>query len=262
VLKNTPLATVFFDAFAGTGDIPTESGGGLLHGLEDAEPFIEGSARRALGIDPPFSRYVFVEKSKRKANLLSELKEEFPALSSRIEIVPGDANREVERFCAETNWKRTRAVLFLDPFGNQVEWKTIETIAQTEAIDLWYLFPAHLGVNRQISAKGEFDASKAASLDRIFGTPKWREVFVTSSAEQNLFGEAQVRSQKDANVDSITRFMVGRMKSVFKGIVLDEWLPLGRNGSHWYSLLFACANASPKATDIAERLARAVMKRK
>ena len=80
VLKNTKLATVFFDAFAGTGEIPMEAGetGGLFQDVEEAEPFIEGSARRALGVDPPFSRYVFVEKSKRKAAQLERLRADFP----------------------------------------------------------------------------------------------------------------------------------------------------------------------------------------
>jgi hypothetical protein len=56
--------------------------------------------------------------------------------------------------------------------------------------------------------------------------------------------------------------MIRRMKEIFKGVVLDEWLPLGRAGSHWYSLLFACANPSFRATDVAGRIARAVMRRK
>jgi len=128
---------------------------------------------------------------------------------------------------------------------------------------IWqYLFPAHLGINRQISASGEFDASKASSLDRALGTSHWREEFVATIRSQNLWGEAQDISFKQATVDSVTRFMIKRMKRVFKGVVLDEWLPLGRGGSHWYSLLFACANPSAKATEIAERVARAVMKRK
>ena len=56
--------------------------------------------------------------------------------------------------------------------------------------------------------------------------------------------------------------MIERMKTIFQGIVLDEWLPLGRGGSHWYWLLFAGANPSRKANEIAERVARAVMIRK
>jgi three-Cys-motif partner protein len=261
VLKKTGLNTVFFDAFAGTGDIPMEELG-LFQDVEEAEPFIEGSARRALGINPPFSRYVFVEKSRRKAALLERLKEEFPLLAGRIEILTADANEAVEKFCRDTNWRRTRAVLFLDPFGNQVGWPTIEAVARTRAIDLWYLFPAHLGINRQISADGGFDSTKAASLDRVLGTSEWRNEFISRVSSQDLWGQPQEKAAKQATVDSITRYMIQRMKGQFKGLVLDEWLPLGRNGSHWYSLVFACSNDSPRAREIAERLARAVMKRK
>jgi len=262
VLRNTKLETAFFDAFAGTGDIPIEEIGGLFQDVEEAEPFMEGSARRALSVNPPFTKYFFVEKSRRKAALLETLKTEFPHLASRIQVEHEDANLAVERFCAETDWKRTRAVLFLDPFGNQVGWNTIEIIARTRAIDLWYLFPAHLGVNRQISASGQFDPGKAASLDRLLGTSDWRDAFIATVTQPDLWGEAHELSFKQATVDSITRYMIRRMKQIFKGVVLDEWLPLGRGGSHWYSLLFACANPSSAATEIAERIARAVMKRK
>jgi len=262
VLKNTNFTTVFFDAFAGTGEIPIEESGGLFQDVEEAEPFIEGSARRALSVRPPFSQYIFVERSRRKATLLEGLRTDFPHLSNRIQVERADANIAVDEFCNRTDWRRTRAVMFLDPFGNQVGWSTIESIAKTRAVDLWYLFPAHLGINRQISAAGEFDAHKAASLDKVLGTTEWRQEFVARISQQNLWGESEQISLKQSTVDSVTRFMIRRMKGVFKGLVLDEWLPLGRGGSHWYSLLFACANPSVKATDIAKRLARAVMTRK
>lgn len=261
VLKNTNFTTVFFDAFAGTGEIPIDEPGGLFQDVEEADPFIEGSARRALGVRPPFSRYIFVERSRRKAVLLQSLKSDFPYLSTRIHIERADANIAVEEFCNQTDWRRTRTVMFLDPFGNQVGWNTVEAIAKTKAIDLWYLFPAHLGINRQISASGEFDIHKAASLDKVLGTSEWREEFVARISRQNLWGEAEQISFKQSTVDSVTRFMIRRMKAVFKGLVLDEWLPLGRGGSHWYSLIFACANPSAKATEIAQRVARAVMTR-
>lgn len=262
VLKNTGLTTIFFDAFAGTGEIPLEQTGGLFQDVEEAEPFIEGSARRALAVNPPFSRYVFVEKSRRKAAQLERLRADFPNLADRIQIEHADANAPIQEFCRNTDWKRNRAVLFLDPFGNQVGWGALEVIAKTKAIDVWYLFPAHLGVNRQISSTAEFDTAKAASLDFVFGTSEWRAEFITTRTANDLWSGEQERLVKQATVDSITRFMIRRMKRVFRGVVLDEWLPLGRGGNHWYSLLFACSNPSEAATRIAERVARAVMRRK
>jgi three-Cys-motif partner protein len=67
-----------------------------------------------------------------------------------IQIRPGDANVEIQELCKK-DWSSHRAVLFLDPYGMQVEWKTIEAIAATKAIDLWLLFPLGIGVNRLLT---------------------------------------------------------------------------------------------------------------
>jgi len=34
-----------------------------------------------------------------------------------------------------------RGVIFLDPYGMEVSWETVEAIARTEALDCWYFFP-------------------------------------------------------------------------------------------------------------------------
>ena len=56
--------------------------------------------------------------------------------------------------------------------------------------------------------------------------------------------------------------MIERMKSVFGGRVLDTWLPLGRSGAHWYSLIFAWGNPSAKTGKIARDIAKHIMTRK
>lgn len=67
--------------------------------------------------------------------------------------------------------------------------------------------------------------------------------------------------EKIATPRSMTEFMIKCMKESFKGGVLKDWLPLGANGRHDYSLLFAWANPSLKAK-LAETLAAAVLKSK
>jgi three-Cys-motif partner protein len=261
-LKKHRFHTVFFDAFAGTGELPLKGDeAGMFADVEEVTS-ITGSARRALAISPPFSQYIFVEKMKGKISALEKLRSEFPHRAPNIVIKQADANDAIAEFCARTDWRRTRAVMFLDPFGNQVKWSAIEAIAKTKAIDLWYLFPAQLGVGRQISRSGEFDETKAASLDRLLGTTAWREEFIRRYSETDLWGNSSDQTLKQVTVDGITRFMIRRMKIVFKGGVLDEWLPLGRGGAHWYSLLFAWANPSKQAGDIAQRISQSLMKRK
>jgi three-Cys-motif partner protein len=220
---------------------------------------LEGSARRALHIHPPFTRYVFVEKMRGKAKELQQPSAEFPDLATRVEVIEGDANSELISFCNRTNWRSSRAVVFLDPFGNQVRWETIAAVAACP-IDLWYLFPSHLGVARQINRDGRVDDAKAESLDKIFGCQDWRSELVARAEVQDLFGRAEV-SIRQADSDAATRFMIQRMATVFNGRVLDKWLPLGKNGAQWYSLIFAWGNPSPRAGQIASRIAKHVMQR-
>jgi three-Cys-motif partner protein len=149
--------------------------------------------------------------------------------------------------------------MFLDPFGSQVKFSTIESIAKTEAIDLWYLFPAFLSVFRQISADGRMTKEQRESIERILGTVNWRETWIKTEVQKNLFGHQTVNS-KQVEIDDITRFMISRMKTVFDGRVLDNWLPLGKDGAHWYSLLFAWANPGEKAK-LAAKFANYVMTR-
>jgi three-Cys-motif partner protein len=101
----------------------------------------------------------------------------------------------LQKFCSERDWQSTRAVVFLDPYGNQVKWQTIEAIAATRAIDLWYLFPAGLGVHRQIAGDGTIDRTHEASLDELFGTRDWRTSFVEVKKEEDLFGSRDVASK-------------------------------------------------------------------
>jgi three-Cys-motif partner protein len=261
VMKKQKFVTVFFDAFAGTGELAARSEPPGLFDVEAEEQgLIEGSARRALRIDPGFDRYVFVERMKGKAAELDSLRHEFESFASRIDVVHGDANDAVMRFCATTDWRKTRAVMFLDPFGNQVSFETLRSIAGCP-IDLWYLFPAGIGVNRQIGNDGTVVPSAEPSLHRLFGTDDWREQFVRTESQPDLFGESDV-SIKHSSADAATRFMIGRMKTIFGGHVTDRWLPLGRAGAHWYSLIFACGNPNQRAWEIANRIANAILTRK
>ena len=261
VMKRQRFTTVFFDAFAGTGDLPSVSpSGSMFSEASDGANFIEGSARRALRVVPSFDRYVFVEQMKGKVEELLKLKTEFSELRSHIFVIQADANAAVTDFCARTNWTTTRSVLFLDPFGNQVSFSTLEVVARCN-IDLWYLFPAGIGVNRQISADGAIVTSAEQSLDRLYGTPDWRNVLIQHRSIPTLFGDV-VFSEKESTADVATRLMIERMKPIFHGHVLDRWLPLGRGGGHWYSLIFACGNPNQRAWEIGSRIAEAVMKRK
>ncbi len=266
-LSRQKFRLVYFDAFAGTGSVDIGASGresdqdNLLADVEDLEPIIDGSAKRALQIQSPFDQYVFVESSRRKVDSLSRLKDDFTGLSDRISIRHGDANDELVKFCRSVDWRNSRAVVFLDPYGSQAGWSTVCEIARTRAIDLWYLFPSFPCVYRQISDDGKMRPEQLASIERILGTKDWRSEWIATEQQEDLFGEITPKSSKQVSIDEITRYMITRMKSEFQGGVLDSWLPLGPMGRHWYSLLFACGNPSPAASTLARKLASHLMVR-
>ena len=149
-------------------------------------------------------------------------------------------------------------MVFLDPFGSQVGWRSLEALAATNHVDLWYLFPAGLSVNRQISSKGRYTPEQERSLNRLFGPHNWRNRLVKTETSADLFGPLE-KSRKSATINDITRFMIECMEQIFAGDVRKEWLPLGRDGAHWYSLVFAMANSSGAARKIGHEVAKHIM---
>lgn len=131
IMNKHPFKFAYIDAFAGTGyrelGRENEQQGYLYPELVDAdfEEYADGSARIALQIKPEFSKYIFIEKTKRRFDQLENLKKHFPGKANKLIIINADANSYITDLCTNYNWKKHRAVMFLDPFGMQVTWDTI-----------------------------------------------------------------------------------------------------------------------------------------
>ncbi len=260
VMKNQDFfETIYIDAFAGSGELPTDYEAPLFDGIADFEEIILGSAIRAVQLSRKFSQYIFIDDNAAKAAELEERLKPYRKPGDNIRIVVGDANSEIAKLIPKLSQPNVRAVVFLDPFGNQVGWHTLEALARTRHVDLWYLFPAMLGVYRQVrNSDAKMTPEQVSSLDRLFGPNNWKEAFIETKHEQDLFGDV-VKEQKIADVQDITRFKIKCMKKIFKGGVSDYWLPLGRKRAHWYSLLFAMANPSLPAVSAGHAIAKAIL---
>ena len=263
-LKNTPFNLIYIDAFAGTGyrkiksiDSQQELMFPDLAG-EDAEAFHAGSATIALETSPRFAEYYFIEQSAKKCAELEKLKEEFPDKAKDIHILNEDANSALMRVC-DDSWKRRnlRAVLFLDPFGMNVSWQTIEAIAKTEAIDMWYLFPFGVGVNRLLTKDGVIPEAWQKTLDNIFGCSDWKEHFYKTEVRQGLLWDEEVTT-KIGDFQQIADYFVKRLDSIFAGVAKKP-LPLYNSRKNpLYLLCFACGNK--KGAPIALRIAENILK--
>lgn len=254
-LKYTTFTRIYIDAFAGSGDFHIESPDAPLLENERRPDVHAGSARRALAVNPPFHKLYFVDMDLENVQALQKLADADEA--GRAIVSPGDANQEVARICAETDWRKTRGVLFLDPYGNEVEWGTLENIARSTKLDVWYLFPlAGIFRNAPIN-KGKLTADKSASISKILGTTDWEKAFYSAPEQDqtSLFSMPEQSLQRTLNVDGIEAFVKTRLETVFH-LVLGPKRLLGPRKAPLFSLFFAMSNKSEKATALARRILR------
>jgi three-Cys-motif partner protein len=167
----------------------------------------------------------------------------------------GDANTVLTDLCLNRRWSRHRAVLFLDPYGMQVDWQTIEAVAATKAIDMWLLFPLGVAVNRLLRKDGQIPDAWAARLDSLFGTETWRQTFYAASEQGDLFEEG-LCATKTADFDAIGAFFVERLKTVFPGVADRPLALCNSKNVPLYLLCFAAANekGAPTAVKIAQNI--------
>ena len=262
-LKNKPFTRVYVDAFAGTGYRELRQREYHMPHLfedvmqEDAQRFLKGSATRALEVKPGFHRYLFIEIDSAKAAELEKLKVKYPNQADRIQVVCDDANKAVADYCARENWRSVRAVMFLDPFATQVRWATIQKVAATKAVDLWYLFPL-MAVNRLLAR----NPTKACRdrLDEILGGREWLPAFY-GHRRRGFFPDPEGGVAKACNMQGIGDYFRSLLAGVFAGVASTRCVLENRRGSPLFQLFFAVGNPKPQAKDLALRIAEHLLKK-
>jgi three-Cys-motif partner protein len=262
ILSKYGYSYFYVDAFAGTGyrelkDFDDQQSL-LLPELADIEPqeFLRGSARIALECKPAFQKYIFIEKDEEKlAELKTRLCTQFPEKIEKMKFIPGDANVEIRKLC-RNDWRSNRAVLFLDPFGMQVTWPTIEAIAKTKAIDLWILFPLGVAVNRMLTRDGKINEKWKSKLDEIFGSADWYNEFYEANPQIGLFAEAN-EMRKTADFSVIQDYYVNRLRTIFPHVAENPLQLYNSRNIPLYTLFFAAGN--PKGGKTAVKIAQDIM---
>ena len=253
----------YFDAFAGTGERTIRlsgSAGDLIS--EPVEERIErrrGSARLALDTSPPFDRCIFMEQKKRHWRALEALCAEPKYAPRQTYVVRGDANRAIQDHIHSVNWKKTRAVMFLDPYGMNVEWQTLEAIRQTEAIDLWYLVSLS-GLYRQATHRASaLDEKKRAALTRMLGTSAWETAWYQEERQGSLLPLLDREdSRRTASLARIEAFVLQRLRGLFPTVLEPVQLRNDRNAP-MFSLFFAMSNPSAAAAAVAKPIAQHIL---
>ena len=214
----------------------------------------KGSPLIALEVqDKPFDRLMFVDKDPSSVNSLWDVQKHFP--DREVKVVYGDANAEIPRFCDALE-PLDRAVVFLDPYATQVDWQTIEAIANTKQIDCWILFP-RMAIARMMPVENEPSPELRLQLDRIFGGRQyWQDIY--SQAMQMSLLQEEPKQERLHGSDHIAMSYLNRMKSVFTSTASVRRTFRNSKGSPIFELFFAAGNAkgAPTAVRIAEDILR------
>lgn len=175
----------YIDAFAGTGKPRAR----------DEERYVDGSPRVALNLQYPFHSYTFIEKTPWRVQRLRELQAEFP--QQKIRILEGDCNQIITtEITPNIRYERfNRGLIFLDPFGMDIEWSTLKQIAETRALEVFINFPV-MALNRTVLPNNPYTLTDAQieRMNRFWGSTEWREDIYEEVP--TLFGTIEMKAQR------------------------------------------------------------------
>ena len=217
----------YIDGFAGTGKPKTR----------DEQQYVDGSPRVALELPNPFTKYHFIESSDWRIKKLEWLQKEFP--NQQVEIYPGDCNDLLRRKIVPDLPMKSfkRALAFLDPFGMELEWSTLEEVARVETIEVFLNFPV-MAINRNVRRRRKENISPAMreQMHRFWGTEWEAELY---EEEQTLFGPKTIRI-KQSGKELGERFQ-NRLKEIFPHSTVPVLMTNSTNAP-LYCLVFAGHN--------------------
>jgi three-Cys-motif partner protein len=248
ILKQNPFwKTIYFDGFAGSGtkEIKTE----LYQQLkitEEEERIYKGAAERVLTLedDLNFDYYYFIDKKQSSLDKLkAKLNSKFDLSNRHIEYRLGDANIWISQLAKALKTNKYAALVFLDPFGMQIDWESIAELKGTRS-DVWILVPTGVIVNRLLDKAGEL--KYIDKLESFFGLKEEeiKRLFYKQEIKQTLFGEEEYISKISKPIEKISKLYVEQMKTIWKYVTEKPLRLDNRNGVPIFHFVFASNNQS------------------
>jgi three-Cys-motif partner protein len=220
----------YIDAFAGGGEFVAK---------EDQERLIPGSPMNALNVPNKFTEYHFIDIEKSKIERLKELTADRPEKKS-IHFYVGDANQVlckkiVPKF-PYSSFKQ--ALCILDPYGVDIEWATIASLAPIKTMDVFINFPL-MDINRNAALKKleTADPQQGSRLTKIWGDESWKQL---AYDEQGGLFNASVLIKKIRGNETLKQGFRERLKKKAGfSCVPDPILMTNTVGGPLYFLFFA-----------------------
>lgn len=254
---NSFWKTIYFDGFAGSGEVQKRNNKELIEQLcliEDEQNVYRGAAERVVGLDKKFSFYYFIEKNdSAREKLKVKLIEKSPNLESCLVFKESDCNSQLNELASVLQKSRKYAsLIFLDPFGMQIDWSTIAKLEGTRS-DIWILIPTGVIVNRLLDKKGEM--KNINKLESFFGLPKEEilKEFYSVRNELTLFGDINETVTKVMDpINKISRLYAKNLASIWDFVTPSPLRLTNSNNVPIFHFIFASNNKN--AVKIAQQI--------
>jgi len=197
ILRSTFPEYYFIDAFASSGFCKKRKTRELIYG----SPLI------ALNIQPPFTKYFFIELNKNKADCLeSERKNNYSNLDAKIKN--GDCNIIIDSILSYIN-DSIPFIALLDPQAGDLYWETIHKISQKKKVEVLINFPFGMAIRRYMPlTKGKnITKNMKNKLNRIFGDDNWEKIYLERKKNTAALVEA-FALWKENNPDSNLKLLL------------------------------------------------------
>jgi len=254
IIEKHPFNTIYFDAFAGSGErIKQTELYNQLSILNEDEHVYKGAAERVISLNKKFDWYYFIEKDvKSRDNLEKKLCEIAPDLQDRCVFRQEDCNLQLLELAKASKKHDLASLIFLDPFGMQIDWNSIEELKNTRS-DIWILIPTGVIVNRLLDRKGEL--KHINKLESFFGLTEKeiREEFYEKEVQKTLFGEENEIIKKVINpINKIANLYIKNLGNIWKYVTPTPLRLNNSKGSPIFHFVFASNNSS--AVKIAQQI--------
>jgi len=239
--KYPQFKTLYFDGFAGSGDIYKDN-------KVDID-VVKGTAIRILEIADPksFDMYYFVEKDMENKQMLEHtIDERFS--EKKPHVVCEDCNNKLKSMADFLKKNPSYRVLsFIDPYGMSLDWESIEAL-KGHGIDMWILVPTGIGVNRLLKNDGDISEAWLVKLEKFLGLK--RDVilgyFYKKRKEITLFGEETIIQKENDAIEKAGELYRSRLNEIFKFV--SKPFPLTNStGSIMYHFMMATNNRTALA---------------
>jgi three-Cys-motif partner protein len=229
ILANNRFHYGYIDAFSGPG----------LHVRRKDREEVLGSPLVALGVQPPFNEYHFIDLDGEKVDFLKNQ----VGIKPNVYFYNADSNAVLidtilPRFTYE---KRSRALCVLDPYKLTLDWKVVCAAGRSRAIEVFINFPVmHMNRNCKKENVAEILSGELHAMDGVWGDRSWHAIMFRLSDQMNLFGGQDF--DRTENRDLVNAYC-GRLREVAGFGFVAEPLPM-RNSKNAvvYYLIFAGPN--------------------